>query len=92
MNQLQISAQESRRKKKEYMDTLERRAAVLEDENADYRHRLHQLESDNMTLQLQLKRFQQLLHQAGLNLNLSADSIGEHHSTVSGPLPVPPDV
>ena len=59
-----ISAQESRRKKKEYMDTLERRASILEDENHDFRQRLHQLEADNLALQHQLKRFQQLFNQS----------------------------
>ena len=57
-----ISAQESRRKKKEYMDTLERRSQELVDENADYRQRLVQLETDNAALQLQLKRLQKLLN------------------------------
>lgn len=66
-----ISAQESRRKKKEYMDTLERRSQELVDENADYRQRLVQLETDNAALQLQLKRLQKLLklsHQHDLPL------------------------
>ena len=56
-----ISAQESRRKKKEYMDTLERRAQILEDENSDYQQKLRQLEADNAQLQKQLLRLQKLL-------------------------------
>jgi len=65
-----ISAQESRRKKKEYMDTLERRAQELVDENTDYRQRLVQLETDNAALQVQLKRLQKLLNTKADN-NLS---------------------
>ncbi|KAI9559718.1 hypothetical protein GHT06_013723 [Daphnia sinensis] len=67
-----ISAQESRRKKKEYMDTLERRAQVLADENSDYRQRLHKLETDNAALQLQLTRLKHLCSKrsnSGLDLN-----------------------
>lgn len=37
-----ISAQESRRKKKEYMDQLERRVEILVSENLDYRKRVKQ--------------------------------------------------
>ena len=56
-----ISAQESRRKKKEYMDTLERRSQILADENADYQVKLRQLEMDNAELQAQVERLQQQL-------------------------------
>jgi len=66
-----ISAQESRRKKKEYMDTLERRATILADENHDYRQRLHQLEADNMSLQLQLNRFHELLNQSDIQFHIN---------------------
>lgn len=69
-----ISAQESRRKKKEYMDTLERRATILADENHDYRQRLHQLEADNMSLQLQLNRFHELLNQSDIQLHVNDES------------------
>ena len=65
------------------MDTLERRATILEDENADYQHRLHQLEADNLALQTQLKRFQQLLRQAGLHL------VGADGQALPPPPPTP---
>jgi len=69
-----ISAQESRRKKKEYMDTLERRATILADENHDFRQRLHQLEADNMSLQLQLNRFHELLNQSDIQFHINDES------------------
>ncbi|XP_014207638.1 cyclic AMP response element-binding protein A [Copidosoma floridanum] len=53
-----ISAQESRRKKKEYVDGLERRVAHLSKENANYQDRLSSLESSNRQLQKELQRFQ----------------------------------
>lgn len=53
-----ISAQESRRKKKEYMDTLERKVETLESENSQYRKRLDLLEEDNTSLMAQLRKIQ----------------------------------
>lgn len=55
------------------MDTLERRATILADENADYRHRLRQLEADNVSLQHQLQRFHQLLNQSGIHLSIATE-------------------
>ncbi|XP_043267287.1 cyclic AMP response element-binding protein A [Venturia canescens] len=56
-----ISAQESRRKKKEYMDGLERRVTTLTNENSSYRDRLSTLEDANRELMLELQRLQCLL-------------------------------
>nr|CAH0110734.1 unnamed protein product [Daphnia galeata] len=72
-----ISAQESRRKKKEYMDTLERRAQVLADENSDYRQRLLKLETDNAALQLQLTRLKHLCSKRSNNMDLNSHQIDE---------------
>jgi len=58
---LQISAQESRRKKKEYMDGLERRVTMLTNENSSYRDRLNSLEDRNRELVKELQRLQALL-------------------------------
>ncbi|XP_020279524.1 cyclic AMP response element-binding protein A isoform X2 [Pseudomyrmex gracilis] len=56
-----ISAQESRRKKKEYMDGLERRVTTLTNENAVYRDKLNSLEDTNRELLKELQRLQALL-------------------------------
>ncbi|KOC68489.1 Cyclic AMP response element-binding protein A [Habropoda laboriosa] len=56
-----ISAQESRRKKKEYMDGLERRVTMLTNENSSYRDRLTALEDTNRELLKELQRLQALL-------------------------------
>uniref|UniRef100_A0A158NXG7 BZIP domain-containing protein n=1 Tax=Atta cephalotes TaxID=12957 RepID=A0A158NXG7_ATTCE len=56
-----ISAQESRRKKKEYMDGLERRVTMLTNENSSYRDRLNSLEDTNRELMKELQRLQALL-------------------------------
>ncbi|XP_012537577.1 cyclic AMP response element-binding protein A isoform X2 [Monomorium pharaonis] len=56
-----VSAQESRRKKKEYMDGLERRVTILTNENSSYRDRLNSLEDTNRELLKELQRLQTLL-------------------------------
>lgn len=60
-----ISAQESRRKKKEYMDGLERRVTMLMNENSSYRDRLTALEDTNRELLKELQRLQALLQLQG---------------------------
>ncbi|XP_043511641.1 cyclic AMP-responsive element-binding protein 3-like protein 2 [Frieseomelitta varia] len=60
-----ISAQESRRKKKEYMDGLERRVTMLTNENSSYRDRLTSLEDTNRELLKELQRLQALLQLQG---------------------------
>lgn len=56
-----ISAQESRRKKKEYMDALERKVEVLTSENTDYKKKIENLEDSNATLLSQLQKLQALV-------------------------------
>ena len=58
----QISAQESRRKKKEYMDQLERKVEILVNENSDYRKRVDSLEDTNASLLSQLQKLQALVN------------------------------
>lgn len=57
----QISAQESRRKKKEYMDALEKKVEILKSENCDYKKRISSLEDTNYSLVGQLKKLQALI-------------------------------
>lgn len=61
-----ISAQESRRKKKEYMDQLERRVEILVTENLDYRKRVESLEESNQTLVTELSKLRQLIGRQGV--------------------------
>lgn len=56
-----ISAQESRRKKKEYMDALERKVEVLTSENTDYKKKIENLEESNASLLSQLQKLQALV-------------------------------
>ncbi|KOB75923.1 putative Cyclic AMP-dependent transcription factor ATF-6 beta [Operophtera brumata] len=56
-----ISAQESRRKKKEYMDQLERKVEILLSENSDYRKRVDNLESKNASLLSQVASLQAIV-------------------------------
>lgn len=58
---LQISAQESRRKKKEYMDQLERKVELLVTENNDYRQKIDTLETSNTNLMKQLKTLEAIV-------------------------------
>lgn len=57
----QISAQESRRKKKEYMDKLERQVEVLISENTTYSKRIETLVETNANLMSQLAKLQTLI-------------------------------
>ncbi|XP_029472265.1 cyclic AMP-responsive element-binding protein 3-like protein 2 [Rhinatrema bivittatum] len=56
-----ISAQESRRKKKEYMDSLEKKVESCSSENGDLRKKIEILENSNRTLLQQLQRLQALV-------------------------------
>ncbi|XP_022242931.1 cyclic AMP-responsive element-binding protein 3-like protein 1 isoform X2 [Limulus polyphemus] len=55
-----ISAQESRRKKKEYVDNLEKSVENLTHENDDYKKRLESLKISNKSLLSQLQKLQSL--------------------------------
>ncbi|XP_022187486.2 cyclic AMP response element-binding protein A isoform X2 [Nilaparvata lugens] len=56
-----ISAQESRRKKKEYMDALERKVEILATENSEFRKKITTLEDNNTSLLSQLNNLKALL-------------------------------
>ncbi|GFT07362.1 cyclic AMP-responsive element-binding protein 3-like protein 1 [Nephila pilipes] len=58
-----ISAQESRRKKKEYMDALEKKVEVLSSENSEYKKKLDSLEGNNKSLLSQLQNLQAILNE-----------------------------
>lgn len=68
---MQISAQESRRKKKEYMDKLERQVEVLVSENTNYSKRIETLEETNANLISQLAKMQALINRQTVNLKKS---------------------
>lgn len=54
-----MSAQESRRKRKEYIDTLEKKVHMYYNEALSLRNRLKQSETEKRSLAEQLKRYQQ---------------------------------
>lgn len=56
-----ISAQESRRKKKEYMETLEKRVENCSCENLELRKKVDSLESTNRSLISQLQKLQSII-------------------------------
>ncbi|XP_067856024.1 cyclic AMP-responsive element-binding protein 3-like protein 2 isoform X2 [Heptranchias perlo] len=56
-----ISAQESRRKKKEYMDTLEKKVESCSNENSELRKKVENLEKANRSLLQQLQGLQVLV-------------------------------
>lgn len=56
-----ISAQESRRKKKEYMDSLEKKVESCSNENSELRKKVEVLENTNRTLLQQLQRLQAMV-------------------------------
>uniref|UniRef100_A0A3P9J0J8 Cyclic AMP-responsive element-binding protein 3-like protein 2 n=1 Tax=Oryzias latipes TaxID=8090 RepID=A0A3P9J0J8_ORYLA len=56
-----ISAQESRRKKKEYMDSLEKKVETCSNENSDLRRKVETLENTNKTLLQQLQSLQAMV-------------------------------
>ena len=51
----QISAQESRRKKKEFVDTLERKVEIAVQELEEYKKKCDVLQKQNTTLKSQIK-------------------------------------
>jgi len=56
-----ISAQESRRKKKEFVDTLERKVDVAVQELEDYKKKCEILQKQNTSLKSQLKSLRAIL-------------------------------
>ncbi|XP_075043523.1 cyclic AMP-responsive element-binding protein 3 [Mixophyes fleayi] len=59
------SAQESRKKKKEYVDGLENRVTVCTTHNQELQKKVQQLQRHNMSLLQQLRNLQALLSQTG---------------------------
>ncbi|PIO75695.1 hypothetical protein TELCIR_02253 [Teladorsagia circumcincta] len=56
-----LSAQESRRKRKEYMDTLESRCQAYFNENSQLKNRVRVLEANNQKLSSQVKKLQEIV-------------------------------
>ncbi|XP_025099389.1 cyclic AMP-responsive element-binding protein 3-like protein 1 isoform X1 [Pomacea canaliculata] len=56
-----ISAQESRRKKKEYLEALEKRVEAYNHENSDLKKKVESLENNNRSLLGQLQKLQALV-------------------------------
>ncbi|XP_020909945.1 cyclic AMP-responsive element-binding protein 3-like protein 2 isoform X2 [Exaiptasia diaphana] len=69
-----ISAQESRRKKKEYMETLEKRVEKCSSENMDLRKKLDGLENTNRSLINQLQKLQSMINNTKTHRQVSARS------------------
>jgi predicted RNase H-like nuclease (RuvC/YqgF family) len=64
---LQISAQESRRKKKEYMDCLERKMQGLNNDLESFKQKCSSLDNQNMSLRAQVQQLQaQLANKSGI--------------------------
>ncbi|CAG0880384.1 unnamed protein product [Cyprideis torosa] len=77
-----ISAQESRRKKKEYMDSLERKVEILSEDNALLQERIEALETDNAEKSEQLETMRKIVQHV-LDSSLSSSSSSERESSIS---------
>ncbi|NP_001161521.1 CREB-like transcription factor [Saccoglossus kowalevskii] len=71
-----ISAQESRRKKKEYVDCLEKRVEGYTSENTDLRKKLESLENTNKALMSQLHRLQALVSKVSKPIKATSTQTG----------------
>merc|ERR1712020_116678 len=60
-----LSAQDSRKRKKEYLDNMEDRVKACTDENSVLHKRIEQLETQNKTLASQLKRLHNIIVSGG---------------------------
>jgi len=60
-----VSAQDSRRRKKEYIDNMEDRVRACTEENNQLHKRIEQLETQNKTLASQMKRLHQIIINGG---------------------------
>merc|ERR1711884_599018 len=61
-----LSAQDSRKRKREYMDNMEDRVKVCTDENQELKDKIKALETQNKTLAAQLRRLHQIVVNGGL--------------------------
>lgn len=71
-----ISAQESRRKKKEYLEQLEKRVEAFNHENCDLKKKVETLESNNRSLLGQLQKLQAMLSKVPKTAAASATQTG----------------
>ncbi len=69
-----VSAQDSRKRKKEYMENMEDRVRQCSEENDELHKRIAQLESQNKTLASQLKRVHQIIVSGGFTTRQSQTS------------------
>merc|ERR1719193_834663 len=60
-----VSAQDSRKRKREYLDTMEDKVKICNDENEQLKEKIEALESQNKTLAAQLRRLHQLVVSGG---------------------------
>jgi len=61
-----LSAQDSRKRKREYVDSMEDRVKHVSDENTQLKEKINALESQNKTLAAQLRRLHQIVVNGGL--------------------------
>jgi len=61
-----LSAQDSRKRKREYLDNMEDRVKACSDENQELQEKIKALESQNKTLAAQLRRLHQIVVNGGL--------------------------
>merc|ERR1712038_148475 len=61
-----LSAQDSRKRKREYLDNMEDRVKHVSDENAELKEKIKALETQNKTLAAQLRRLHQIVVNGGL--------------------------
>lgn len=61
-----LSAQDSRKRRKEYMDNMEDRVKVCSDENQKLKDKINVLETQNKTLAAQLRRLHQIVVNGGV--------------------------
>jgi len=61
-----LSAQDSRKRKREYLDSMEDRVAICSDENKELKDKIRTLESQNKTLAAQLRRLHQMVVNGGM--------------------------
>ncbi|XP_053304877.1 cyclic AMP-responsive element-binding protein 3 [Spea bombifrons] len=69
------SAQESRKKKKEYIDGLENRVTVCTAHNQELQKKVQQLQKQNMSLLQQLRNLQSLLTRTGAKTTASSTCV-----------------
>merc|ERR1712018_854581 len=70
-----LSAQDSRKRKKEYLDNMEDRVRACTDENEELHKRIEQLETQNKTLASQLKRLHNIIINGGFTTRQNQTSM-----------------